>query len=92
MVLKREEAKQRLQDHSQNRKLSFDGLYQYLLWLTQSDLDIFAHLSEKEQQELKRQWPASWFNNDSNNINPKACCWQKGWASCSLRAFYLPAR
>ena len=68
MVAKREEAKRELQDHLQNGKLSFDGLYQYLLWLAQSDLDIFAHLSEKEQQELKRQWPAAWFNNDGNNI------------------------
>ena len=68
MVAKREEAKRKLQDHLQDGKLSFDGLYQYLLWLAQSDLDIFAHLSEKEQQELKRQWPASWLNNDSNNI------------------------
>ena len=68
MVAKREQAKRKLHDHLQDGKLSFDGLYQYLLWLAQSDLDIFAHLSEKEQQELKRQWPASWFNNDGNNI------------------------
>ena len=26
----------------------------------------FQPLSEKEQQELKRQWPAAWFNNDGN--------------------------
>ena len=31
MVSKREEAKRELQDHLQNGKLSFDGLYQYLL-------------------------------------------------------------
>jgi hypothetical protein len=49
MVAKWEEAKRKLQDHLQDGKLSFDGLYQYLLWLAQSDLDIFAHLSEKEQ-------------------------------------------
>ncbi len=68
MISKREEAKQKLEDYLENGKLSFDGLYQYLLWLAQSDLDIFAHLSEKDRQELKRQWPESWFNNDSNNI------------------------
>ncbi len=33
-----------------------------------NDIIAFAHLSEKEQQELKRHWPASWFNNDGNNI------------------------
>ena len=40
MVAKREEAKRKLQDHLQNGKLSFDGLYQYLLWLARSDLDM----------------------------------------------------
>ena len=50
MVAKREEAKRKLQDHLQDEKLSFDGLYQYLLWLAQSDLDIFAHLSEKDSR------------------------------------------
>ena len=68
MLSKREEARRKLQDHLQEGKQSFDGLYQYLLWLARSDLDIFAHLSEKEQQELKRKWPASWFNNDSSNV------------------------
>ena len=68
MLSKREEARRKLQDHLQEGKLSFDGLYQYVLWLARSDLDIFAHLSEKEQQELKRKWPASWFNNDSSNV------------------------
>ena len=69
MLSKRDEARQCLRSHLKNGKLSYDGLYQYLLWLAQSDLDIFAHLCEKEQQELKQLWPSSWFNNDSNNVH-----------------------
>lgn len=69
MIHKRDEAKQKLQEYLHDGKLSFDSLFQYLLWLAKSDLDIFSFLSEKEQNELKRQWPESYFNNDSKNIN-----------------------
>ncbi|MBQ8160928.1 MAG: TetR/AcrR family transcriptional regulator [Clostridia bacterium] len=69
MMHKRNQAKQKLQEYLHEGKLSFDDLYQYLLWLAKSDLDIFSHLSEKEQNELKQLWPESYFNNDANNIS-----------------------
>ena len=69
MLHKRDEAKLKLQEYLCDGKLSFDSLFQYLLWLAKSDLDIFSFLSEKEQNELKQQWPESYFNNDSKNIN-----------------------
>ena len=69
MIYKRNQAKQKLQDYLSNGLLDFEALYQYLLWLAYSDLDIFAHMSEEEQIYLKEQWPDEYFNNDCNNHN-----------------------
>ena len=69
MICKRNQAKQKLQEYLQDGKLSYAALYQYLLWLADSDLDIFAHMSEAEQQYLKAKWPETYFNNDKNNIS-----------------------
>ncbi len=69
MINKRNQAKLKLQEYLQNGKLSYEDLFQYLLWLAESDLDIFAHMSEAEQQYLKAKWPETYFNNDRNNIS-----------------------
>ncbi len=69
MIHKRNQAKQKLREYLHDGKLSFEALYQYLLWLANSDLDIFAHMSEAERQYLKEKWPESYFNNDRNNID-----------------------
>ena len=69
MICKRNQAKQKLRDYLRDGKLSYEALNQYLLWLANSDLDIFAHMSEAEQQFLKMKWPETYFNNDQNNVS-----------------------
>lgn len=69
MINKRNQAKLKLKEYLRDGKLSYEALYQYLLWLANSDLDIFAHMSEAEQQYLKEKWPETYFNNDRNNIS-----------------------
>ena len=69
MINKRNQAKLKLKEYLQDGKLSYEALYQYLLWLAESDLDIFAHMSEAEHQYLKEKWPEIYFNNDRNNIS-----------------------
>ena len=68
MIFKRDQAKRQLREHLRGGKLSYDALYRYLLRLADSDLDIFAHMSEAERRYLKEAWPDSYFNNDANNI------------------------
>ena len=69
MINKRNQAKLKLKEYLRDGKLSYEDLFQYLLWLANSDLDIFAHMSEAEQQYLKEKWPETYFNNDRNNIS-----------------------